>query len=178
MMPSVERDAGARVEMNQNCDTLFSDLHAVALARAIGCLPMELPTIDDCQVVELNRIADRRGNLSVIEAGIDVPFDIQRVYYLYDVPGGESRGGHAHRDLQQLIIAMSGAFDVVIDDGVRRRSVTLNRSYFGLLLPQLVWRELENFSSGSVCTVLASAHYDEGDYFRDYDEFVRFRQTQ
>jgi dTDP-4-dehydrorhamnose 3,5-epimerase-like enzyme len=126
-----------------------------------------------CRVVELPRVNDPRGNLTMIEGEQHVPFDIKRVYYLYDVPGGESRGGHAHRDLQQFIIAASGSFDVVVDDGVHRERFFLNRSYYGLYVPRLVWRELDNFSSGSVCLVLASEHYDEADYYRDYGEFVR-----
>ena len=123
--------------------------------------------------MDLPRIQDPRGNLTFIEGSSHVPFDISRVYYLYDVPGGETRGGHAHRQLQQLIIAASGSFRVVLDDGSRRESYFLNRSYYGLYIPRLVWRELEDFSSGSVCLVLASLHYDESDYYRDYGEFVR-----
>ncbi|MHB1261142.1 MAG: sugar 3,4-ketoisomerase [Thermoplasmatota archaeon] len=130
-------------------------------------------TVDDCRILDLPRINDPRGNLTFIEGARHVPFEIKRVYYLYDVPGGESRGGHAHRDLQQLIIAMSGSFDVVVDDGRKRRTFNLNRSYYGLYIPTMIWRELANFSSGSVCTVLASNRYDEADYYRDYDDFVR-----
>ena len=130
-------------------------------------------SIDDCRVIELPRIHDARGNLTFVEGGRHVPFEIKRVYYLYDVPGGEARGGHGHRKLRQLIIAMSGSFDVVLDDGRRKRTVSLNRSYYGLFIPRMVWRELVNFSSGSVCTVLASEFYDASDYYRDYDEFRR-----
>jgi dTDP-4-dehydrorhamnose 3,5-epimerase-like enzyme len=129
--------------------------------------------ISDCRVIDFPRIHDPRGNLTFIEAGRHVPFDIKRVYYLYDVPGGESRGGHAHRELEQVIIAMSGSFDVVVDDGHQRKTFPLNRSYYGLYVPVMTWRELVNFSSGSVCTVLASSFFDEGDYYRDYDEFTR-----
>lgn len=125
------------------------------------------------QLIELPRITDPRGNLTFVESARHVPFEIRRVYYLYDVPGGERRGGHAHRELQQLLIAVTGSFDVVLDDGQARTRVTLNRSYLGLLVPQMVWRELENFSSGSVCLVLASQHYDEADYFRCYDDFMK-----
>jgi dTDP-4-dehydrorhamnose 3,5-epimerase-like enzyme len=128
--------------------------------------------VADAKLVELPRVTDPRGNLTFIEGSRHVPFAIARVYYLYDVPGGETRGGHAHRALEQLIIAMSGSFDVVLDDGRDQRTVNLNRSYYGLYLPRMVWRELVNFSSGSVCAVLASEYYDEADYFRDYDEFV------
>jgi dTDP-4-dehydrorhamnose 3,5-epimerase-like enzyme len=118
-------------------------------------------------------IHEPRGNLSFIEGGIHVPFDIKRVYYLYDVPGGAARGGHAHKDLQQVIIALSGSFDVVLDDGSSRSKVFLNRSYNGLYLPNMIWRELENFSSGAVCMVLASERYDEDDYIRDHGEFLQ-----
>ena len=128
--------------------------------------------IDQCKIVELPKIGDPRGNLTFVEGSRHTPFDIKRVYYLYDVPGGETRGGHAHRKLQQLIIAMSGSFDVVLDDGRERKTVGLNRSYYGLYLPNMIWRELVNFSSGSVCLVLASELYDEADYYRDYAEFV------
>ena len=129
-------------------------------------------SVDDCQVLELPVIRAPQGNLTFVEASRHIPFDIARVYYLYDVPGGEQRGGHAHRDLQQLLIAMSGSFDVVLDDGFNRRTVQLNRSYHGLYVPPMIWRELVNFSSGSVCMVLASEYYDEADYYRDHDEFV------
>src|SRR5258706_5353208 len=128
-------------------------------------------SINDCHIIDLPKIADPRGNLTFVEADRHVPFNIKRVYYLYDVPGGAERGGHAHRGLQQLIIAMSGSFDVVIDDGKERRRHHLNRSYYGLFLGSMVWRELENFSSGSVCLVLASEPYDEADYYQDYALF-------
>lgn len=127
--------------------------------------------IDACRLIDLPKIADPRGNLTFIEGGQHVPFAIERVYYLYDVPGGAERGGHAHRELQQLIIAMSGSFDVKVDDGLKRARFHLNRSYYGLYVPRLVWRELDNFSSGSVCLVLASNRYDEADYFRDYRQY-------
>lgn len=125
----------------------------------------------EVSVIKLPKIHDPRGNLTFIEGGQHIPFSIQRVYYLYDVPGGETRGGHAHKDLQQLIIAASGSFDVVIDDGKRQQRYTLNRPNIGLYIPRLFWRELENFSSGSVCLVMASLHYDEADYYRDYEDF-------
>lgn len=123
------------------------------------------------QLVDLPKITDPRGNLTFVEGGRHVPFDIARVYYLYDVPGGAERGGHAHKALRQLIIAMAGSFDVVLDDGQRKERVHLNRSYYGLLVDTMVWRELDNFSSGSVCMVLASTVYEESDYYRDYAEF-------
>lgn len=127
--------------------------------------------VEEARTIDLPRITDPRGNLTFIEGGNHIPFEIARVYYLYDVPGGETRGGHAHRQLEQLIIAMSGAFDVVLDDGTDRRTVSLNRSYYGLYVPRMVWRELVNFSSGSVCTVLASRPYESEDYYYEYDRF-------
>ena len=129
--------------------------------------------IEKCKIIELPKIGDPRGNLTFIEAGRHVPFEISRVYYLYDVPGGAERGGHAHKGLHQLIVAMSGSFDVILDDGSKKRRFHLNRSYYGLYVCPMIWRELDNFSSGSVCMVLASNYYDEADYFRDYDQFVR-----
>jgi hypothetical protein len=129
------------------------------------------PPAEGVRILQLPRITDPRGNLTYLENGRHIPFDIRRVYYLYDVPGGAERGGHAHRTLQQLLIAISGSFDVLIDTGVHRQRYHLNRSYFGLYLPPMTWRELDNFSSGSVCLVLASAPYDETDYYRDYRTF-------
>ncbi|MER2516574.1 MAG: FdtA/QdtA family cupin domain-containing protein [Candidatus Accumulibacter phosphatis] len=131
--------------------------------------------VNKCRVIELPKIADPRGNLTFIEANDHIPFDIQRVYYLYDVPGGAERGGHAHQALHQLIIAMSGSFDVVLDDGEQKRRVHLARSYYGLYVCPMIWRELDNFSSGSVCMVLASNKYDEADYFRNYNDFMAAR---
>lgn len=127
--------------------------------------------VEACRIIELPKITDPRGNLTFAEGGRHVPFEIKRVYYLYDVPGGAARGGHAHKELQQLIIAMSGSFDVVLDDGHEKKRFQLNRSYYGLYVSAMIWREIDNFSSGSVCLVLASARYDVGDYYRDYDEF-------
>ena len=128
--------------------------------------------LEDCKIVELPRVNDPRGNLTFIEGGRHVPFEIRRVYYLYDVPGGATRAGHGHKKLEEFMVAMSGSFDVLLDDGHEKRRYHLNRSFYGLYIPPLVWRELENFSSGSVCMVLASRVYSEADYFRDYDEFV------
>lgn len=135
----------------------------------------DAPSVGRCRMLDLPKIHDPRGNLTFIEGDRHVPFAIQRVYYLYDVPGGSDRGGHAHKTLQQFIIAMSGSFDVVLDDGKDRKRVHLSRSYNGLYVCPMIWRELDNFSSGSVCMVLASAPYDEGDYIRDYAQFMRSR---
>lgn len=116
-------------------------------------------------------VRNPQGNLTFVEGSRHIPFEIARVYYLYDVPGGATRGGHAHRELEQLLVATSGSLEVLIDDGNRREGVHLNRSYIGLYLPSMIWRELVDFSSGSVCMVLASAPFDESDYIRDYDDF-------
>ncbi len=126
----------------------------------------------DCRLIELPKILDARGNLTFIESGTHIPFSMNRVYYLYDVPGGADRGSHAHKNLHQFIVAMSGSFDVVLNDGFETRRFHLNRSYFGLYVSPMMWRELDNFSSGSVCMVIASDIYDEDDYIRDYDEFL------
>lgn len=128
-------------------------------------------SLDQARIITLPKISDPRGNLTFLEGGVHVPFDLARVYYLYDVPGGESRGGHAHLQLEQLIIAVSGSFDVVLDDGHQRKTFFLNRSNYGLYVPRMVWRELENFSSASVCLVMASEKYAESDYIRDFEDF-------
>jgi dTDP-4-dehydrorhamnose 3,5-epimerase-like enzyme len=130
-------------------------------------------SVFEAKLIQLPKISDPRGNLTFVEGSRHVPFDLKRVYYLYDVPGGETRAGHAHKELEAFMIAVSGSFEVVLDDGTERKSFFLNRSYYGLYIPKMVWRELENFSSGSVCLVLASEIYDESDYYRDYDEFLR-----
>jgi hypothetical protein len=130
-------------------------------------------SLDKCKIIDLPKIAEARGNLTFIEGGRHVPFDIKRVYYLYDVPGGAARGGHAHKDLHQLIVAMSGSFDIVLDNGREKKRFHLNRSYFGLYVCPMIWREMDNFSSGSVCLVLASQLYDPDDYYRDYAEFIK-----
>jgi len=129
--------------------------------------------IDDCKIIDLPMIKNPKGNLTFIEAGRQIPFDIRRVYYLYDIPGGEDRGGHAHRALHQLIIAMTGSFDIHLDDGRAKKIVHMNRSYYGLYICPMIWREIDNFSSGAVCMALASEFYDEADYYRDYDQFIR-----
>lgn len=128
--------------------------------------------IQDCKQIELPKIVDYRGNLTFIEGAQQAPFNIERVYYLYDVPAGAERGGHAHKALQQMIIALSGSFDIVVDDGSKRHTFHLNRPFYGLYIPPMIWRECNNFSSGAVCLVLASLHYDEEDYYRDYAEFL------
>lgn len=130
----------------------------------------------DCSILILDKHHDQKGNLSVVENGRMVPFDIRRVYYLYDIPGGESRGAHAHKELFQLLIAASGCFDVTLDDGIVKRTFTLNRPYQGLLIVPGIWRELNNFSSGSVCLVLASQLYNENDYIRDYNDFLNYKK--
>lgn len=128
--------------------------------------------INNCKIIELPKITDPRGNLTFVEGGRHIPFDIKRVYYLYDVPGGAERGGHAHKELHQLIIAMSGSFDVILNDGLEKRRFHLNRSYNGLYICPMIWRELDNFSSGSVCMVIASNYYDEDDYYREYTDYI------
>lgn len=133
-------------------------------------------SINDCRIVDLPKITDPRGNLTFIEGGAHIPFAIERVYYLYDVPGGAERGGHAHKALSQLIIAMSGSFDVLLDDGRNKKRIHLARSYYGLYICPMIWRELDNFSSGSVCLVLASSRYDELDYYRNYGDYIKDKE--
>ncbi len=135
-------------------------------------------SIDLCHIVELPRISDPRGNLTFIEGHRHIPFEIKRVYYLYDVPGGAERAGHAHKELQQFLIAISGSFDVLLDDGYSTKRYHMNRSYYGLYICPMMWRELDNFSSGSVCMALASTFYDESDYYRDYETFLKAVKEQ
>jgi hypothetical protein len=132
-------------------------------------------SVYDCSIIELSVNHHEKGNLTVIENGVNIPFDVNRIYYLYDVPAGESRGGHAHRELKQLIVAASGSFNVVLSDGSIKRTITLNRPFNGLLVVPGIWRELDDFSSGSVCLVLASCKYDENDYIREYGEFLEWK---
>lgn len=136
-----------------------------------------LSTVYDCSLLTLPRIHNPAGNITAINNQIEIPFDIRRIYYLYDIPGGESRGGHSHKELQELIIAASGSFDVTLDDGRVKRTINLSRPNVGLYLPPGLWRELVNFSSGSICLVLASKEYTEEDYIRDYKEFLDFEKN-
>ena len=136
---------------------------------------MRKTTVYDCSIIEIDKHHHEKGNLSVIENGKTIPFSVKRVYYLYDVPGGESRGGHAHKELKQFIVAVSGSFDVKLDDDFQKRTYTINRPYEGLLVVPGIWRELDNFSSGSVCLVLASTEYSAEDYIREYDKFIEYK---
>ncbi|MDD2314960.1 MAG: FdtA/QdtA family cupin domain-containing protein [Proteiniphilum sp.] len=136
---------------------------------------MRKTNVYDCSMLEIDKHHNEKGNISVVENARTIPFGVKRVYYLYDVPGGESRGGHAHKELQQFIVAASGSFDVTIDDGQIKRTFTINRPYRGLLVVPGIWRELDNFSSGSVCLVLASTEFSEEDYIRDYNEFKEYK---
>ena len=139
---------------------------------------MKSSTVYNCSILEIDKHHNLQGNISVVENSATVPFDVKRVYYLYDVPGGESRGGHAHKELQQFIVAASGSFDVILDDGQLKRTFTLNRPYQGLLVVPGIWREIDNFSSGSVCLVLASTGYNEADYIRDYKQFKKLKNEK
>jgi hypothetical protein len=136
----------------------------------------KLSTIHNCNVIELEKIHNRAGNITIFQNGQPSPFDIKRIYYLYDVPGGSERGGHAHKNLFQLIIAASGSFNVILDDSRNKKVVELNRPYYGLLIEPGIWRELVNFSSGAICLVLASERYDEADYIRNYSEYQAFKR--
>lgn len=139
---------------------------------------MKKTAVYDCSIIEMDKHHHETGNITVIENGKTVPFDVKRVYYLYDIPGGESRGAHAHKELKQLIVAASGSFEVTLDDGNMKRTFTLNRPYQGLLVVSGIWRELNNFSSGAVCLVMASLPYDEKDYIRDYDNFINYKNHE
>src|SRR5665647_3507401 len=138
---------------------------------------MKKSTVYDCSIIQIDKHHHEKGNISVVENEKTIPFGVKRVYYLYDVPGGESRGGHAHKELQQLIIAASGSFNVTLDDGNVKRTFTLNHPYQGLLVVPGIWRELDDFSSGSVCLVLASHLYDASDYIIDYNQFISFKNN-
>ena len=134
-------------------------------------------TIDDCKLIELPRFLDARGNLSFAENCKQIPFEIKRTYWIYDVPGGEARGGHAYRDNQEFIIALSGAFDVIVDDGKQKKTFSLNRSYYGLYVPAGVWREMNNFSTNSFALEFSSTHYNKTDYIRDYNQFLNMKNN-
>lgn len=136
---------------------------------------MKESTVNDCALVELPQFFSPNGRITWINNSIEVPFEIKRVYYLYDIPGGEDRGGHAHKELQQLIVAASGSFDLIVDDGQKKKIYCLNRPYLGVILPPGLWRELVNFSSGSICLVMASKKYDELDYIRTYEKFIEYK---
>ena len=137
---------------------------------------MDKNTVYDCSIIELPKISDRKGNLTPVYTNDILPFDIKRVFYLYDIPGGESRGAHAHKQCHQFLIAASGAFEVVLDDGRNKRTMQLNRPFYGLHIPPGVWAAEQGFSSGSICLVLASEKYDESDYIRDYQEFLEYKK--
>jgi hypothetical protein len=132
-----------------------------------------MPTINDCRIIELPCVRRREGNLTAVHGDREVPFTIARAYYLYDIPGGASRGGHAHKELQQLIVSVMGAFDVIVDDGISRKAFRLERAYYGLYIPKMIWRELDNFSSGGISLVLASLPYSEEDYIRNYEDYLK-----
>ena len=132
--------------------------------------------ISDCKIIELPKFLDARGSLSFAEQNNHIPFEIKRTYWIYDVPGGEDRGGHAFRENQEVVIALSGAFDVVVDDGENQKTFTLNRSYYGLYIPNGLWRTMENFSTNSFALEFGSMHYDEADYIREYNEFLKLKQ--
>lgn len=136
---------------------------------------MNKPTIYDCSIIEIGKHQHEKGNISVIENGGSIPFEVNRVFYLYDIPGGEDRGAHAHKECHQFLVAVSGAFDIILDDGKTKRTVTLNRPYLGLHIPPGIWAGEIGFSSGSVCLVLASHLYDAGDYIRDYNQFLAYK---
>ncbi len=129
-------------------------------------------SINTCKLIKLPKIENSKGNLTPISNGVEIPFDVKRVYYLYDVPGGETRGGHAHKKLEQFIVAAAGSFDIILNNGKERKTVKLNTADYGLYIPRMVWRELANFSTGAICLVLASYEYDEEEYIRNFDEFL------
>lgn len=139
---------------------------------------MKETSVYDCPVMPLQKVHKREGNITIVEGNTNVPFPIKRLYYLYDIPGGENRGGHAHKNLHQLIVATSGSFDVLLDDGKNKKIVRLNRPDMGLLVVPGIWRDLLEFSSGSVCLVLASLEYDENDYIRDYTQFKQLKTAE
>ena len=137
-----------------------------------------LKSVYDCSVIELPRIENAKGNITPVHSGINLPFEIARIFYLYDIPGGEARGAHAHRECHQFLVAASGSFEVVLDDGYNKRTVTLNRPYVGLHIPPGIWAAEQGFSSGSICLVLTSHIYDEADYIRDYASFINYTRHE
>ncbi len=134
--------------------------------------------MDEYQLIHLPKIVDPRGNLSFIEEGSQIPFNVERTYWIYDVPGGEMRGGHAFYEQQEFIVALSGSFDVILDDGVSKKNISLNRSYYGIYIPKMMWRSLENFSTNSLALVLADTSYNEKDYIRDYELFTQLKNKK
>ena len=136
---------------------------------------MRNSSVYDCVIIPLNKIHNRAGNITIVEGQLNVPFYVKRIYYLYDIPGGENRGGHAHKELSQLVVPASGSFNVMLDDGINKKIVTLNRPDYGLLVVQGIWRQLMEFSSGAVCLVLASQNYDDNDYIREHSRFLKFK---
>jgi len=138
---------------------------------------MKRPTVYDCSVIELLKIETEGGNITPIQGNVNIPFDIKRVFYSYDIPGGEARGAHAHKECHQFLVAASGAYEVLLDDGVNKRTVLLNRPFYGLHVPPGIWASEQAFSSGSICLVLASHGYEEADYIRDYDDYLEYRKN-
>src|SRR5436309_2729890 len=139
---------------------------------------MMAPASDDCTLIQLPKIPDVRGNLTYIESGMHIPFRVRRSYWIYDVPGGELRGGHAYHTLEEFIIALSGSFDLNVTDGTTRRAIPMNRSYYGVYVPRMIWRQLTNFSTNAVCLIVASAAFDENDYIRRFDDFLSIRSSE
>lgn len=138
---------------------------------------MKRPTVYDCSVIELPKIETEGGNITPIQGNVNIPFNIKRVFYSYDIPGGEARGAHAHKECHQFLVAASGAYEVLLDDGVNKRTVLLNRPFYGLHVPPGIWASEQAFSSGSICLVLASHGYEEADYIRDYDDYLEYRKN-
>lgn len=138
---------------------------------------MKEPTVYDCSIIELPKNENRAGNITSVHGKLNIPFDISRVFYSYDIPGGEARGAHAHKECHQLLIAASGSYEVVLDDGVNKRTILLNRPFYGLHIPPGIWASEQGFSSGSICLVLASHVYDEKDYIRDYKQFTTYKEN-
>ena len=143
--------------------------------NSLRYIEMSHPTVYDCSVLELPKITNRAGNITPVHGNINVPFDVKRVFYTYDIPGGEARGAHAHKECHQFLVAASGSFEVVLDDGINKRTVLLNRPFYGLHIPPRIWAAEQGFSSGAICLVLASHTYAADDYIRDYQEFLKYK---